>query len=394
LFLLHCMARIVVLGGGFGGFYALKTLSSELKSEHEVTLIDRSDRFVYLPSLPYLISEKKSAEELTERYESIAKRYGADFIKGEVALIDLDARSIQLRDGREYDYDYLIIAAGATTEYYGIPGAEKTCPAWRLEDYNRMIEELRKLGEPRNVCVVGGGLTGLEVAGEMLEVLGPGRVTILEKMKILMPALNSPKAAEVAEKFLVSKGARIIKGNGVVRVDENELCLESGERVSCDMIIWAVGVRASPIELRGRVERVGRGGWIRVKPNLQLTNYENVYAIGDINHFAVDTDCAMKMAEEAILQGKLAARNIAAQIRGERSLLVHKPIFLSSKPKSLVSLGFDKAILVWDKKITFGRTPYMTKMFIETAVMRDIKGRVAGGLLTSIESTILKTISR
>jgi NADH dehydrogenase len=388
------MARVVVLGGGFGGFYALKTLSSELKGEHELILVDRSERFVYLPSLPYLISRKKSVEDLTERYESIAKRYGARFVRGEAARVDLDARRIELRDGRVLDYDFLIIAAGATTEYYGIPGAEKAYPAWRLEDYGRMIEELRKLGEPKNVCVVGGGLTGLEVAGELLEVLGPGRVTIVEKMQMLMPTLNNQRAAEIAERFLESKGARIVKGNGVARVNENELHLERGDRISCDMVIWAVGVRASPVEIQGRVERVGRGGWLRVKQNLQLTSYENVYAIGDINHFAVDSDCAMKMAEEAILQGKTAARNIAMQLRGGEPFLVHRPIFLNSRPKSLISLGFDRAILVWERRVSFGRTPYLTKMLIEAAVMRDVKGKVAGGLLTSLESSVLKTISR
>uniref|UniRef100_A0A7C1T6S7 FAD/NAD(P)-binding domain-containing protein n=1 Tax=Thermofilum pendens TaxID=2269 RepID=A0A7C1T6S7_THEPE len=388
------MARVIVLGGGFGGFYALKTLSSELGGEHEVILVDRNERFVYLPSLPYLISRKKGVEDLTERYVFIARRYGARFVKGEVARVDPDARRVELSDGRELEYDYLIIAAGATTEYYDIPGADKACPAWRLEDYSRMLEELRRLGEPRNVCIVGGGLTGLEVAGEMLEVLGPGRVTIVEKMRMLIPTLNNPRAAEVAERFLKAKGARIVKGDGVVRVNENELHLESGEKISCDMIVWAVGVRASPIEIQGRVEQVGRGRWLRVKPNLQLTNYENVYAIGDINHFAVDSDCAMKMAEEAILQGKLAARNIALQLKREKPLLAHKPIFLSSKPKSLISLGFDRAILVWEKRVAFGRTPYLTKMFIEAAVMRDIKGKVAGGLLTSLESSVLKTISR
>jgi len=382
------------LGGGFGGFYALKTLSGELRGEHEVILVDRSDRFVYLPSLPYLISGKKSVEDLTEGYESIVKRYGARFVKGEAARVDLDAKKIELRSGQELEFDYLVIAAGATTEYYGIPGAEKACPAWRLEDYSRMLEELVKLEDPKNICVVGGGLTGLEVAGELLEVLGPGKVVIVEKMQMLIPTLNNERAAEIAEKFLASKGAKIIKGNCVVRVDENELHLERGDKISCDMIVWTVGVRAAPIEIQGRVEQVGRGRWLRVKPNLQLTKYENIYAIGDINHFTTDSDCVMKMAEEAILQGKLAAKNIALQVKGEKPSLVHKPIFLASKPKSLISLGFDRAILVWERRVSFGRTPYLAKMFIEAAVMRDIKGRAAGSLLTSLESSVLKTISR
>lgn len=385
------MTRILIVGGGFGGYYAAKTLSSELGGRGEIVLIDKGDKFAYLPSLPYLLSGKKKTEEISEDYQAIAKRLRITFMKGEVSMVDVERKRLVLADGREEEYDYLVLAAGATTEYYGIPGSDLAVPAWRLEDYLRMLDMLKK--KPDRICVAGGGLTGVEVAGELVEVYGPGKVTLIEKMPNLLPTLNNLKAAEVAEKFLSSKGTSIVKGKGVVRVADGEVYVEGGEKIPCDLVIWSLGVRASPIEFTGKVERVGRGRWVVVKPNLQVPGYDNVYVIGDINHFAFDSDCAMKMAEEAILQGKTAAKNIALQIKGEKPSLTHKPIFLASKPKSLVSLGFNKAILVWERRVSFGRTPYVTKMMIESFVMRDIKGKIAGSFLTTMESKLLKTIS-
>ncbi|MEM0087759.1 MAG: FAD-dependent oxidoreductase, partial [Thermofilum sp.] len=149
------MTRILIVGGGFGGYYAAKTLSSELGDKGEIILVDKSDRFAYLPSLPYILSGKKKVEEISESYQAIARRLRVTFIRGEASLVDIERRKLVLADGREEEYDYLVLAAGATTEYYGIPGSELAVPAWRLEDYLRMIDVLRK--NPDRLCVAGGG---------------------------------------------------------------------------------------------------------------------------------------------------------------------------------------------------------------------------------------------
>jgi len=386
--------RIVVVGGGFGGFYALKTLSElGVTKRHEVTLIDRSPRFAYLPSLPYLLSKKKTVEDLTEPFEKITKRLGAKFIQGEFAGVSIRESTVVLGNGDRVPYDYLIIAVGATTEYYNIPGAEQTLASWRLEDYLRIQEELKKHEDKCRVCIAGGGLTGVEVAGELAEVLGGENVTIVEKMPYLMPTLNRPKASEIIEKFLSQKGVRIIKGNGVVEASSSHLKLEDSTTLDCDLVIWSLGVKAPSMAFDQPVKTVKRG-WIAVKPNLQLQDYTNIYAVGDINHFALDSDCAMKMAEEAILQGKTAAKNIAQQLEGKDPTYTHQPIFLASKPKSLVSVGYNTALMVWENRLLFGKMPYISKMLIETVVMRDIKGKIGGGTATKLESTLLRTISR
>lgn len=383
--------KIVVAGGGFGGFYALKTLSqSEVARQHELILIDSNDRFVYLPSLPYLLSSKKTINDITEPYEKIAKRLQVSFKKGVVASISVKNKQVILKSGESIDFDYLVLAVGAQIEYYDIPGAENTIPSWRLEHYLEMQKSLSP--NPENqICIIGGGLTGVEIAGELAEKYR-GRVTIVEKMPYILPTLNNIKASEIVENFLRSAGVNIIKGDGVKKVEDNAVFLESGRKLTCDTIIWCVGVRAPNINFDIPVETKGRG-WIVVNPSLQLKGLNEVYAIGDINHFTFDSDYAMKMAEEAILQGKTAAKNIIRQLQGKEPIYTHKPIFLASRPKCLCSVGFNKAIMVWENKILFGRAPYLSKMLIESVVMRDIKGKVGGGIATSLESTLLKTIS-
>jgi len=235
-------------------------------------------------------------------------------------------------------------------------------------------------------------LTGVEIAGELVEVLGGENVVIIEKMPFLMPTLNKPKASEVIEKFMAQKGFKIVKGNGVVEASRNHLKLEDSTVLNCDLVIWSVGVKAPTIFFDLPVKTVKRG-WIVVKPNLQLQDYPNVYAVGDINHFALDSDCTIKMAEEAILQGKTAAKNIALQLEGKNPIHTHKPIFLSSKPKSLVSVGFNTALMIWENKLLFGKMPYVSKMFIEN-IVRDIKSKIGGGTAAKLESILLRILSR
>ncbi|QOJ78396.1 FAD-dependent oxidoreductase [Infirmifilum lucidum] len=385
--------KVVVIGGGFGGFYAIKTLKQAGEpSSFEVTLIDKNDRFVYLPSLPYLLSGRKTVEDITEPFERISRRLGITFVRGEVEGVSLKNKQVLIKGGGAVEFDYLILSAGAQTEYYGIPGAENTVPSWRLEDYIELKKQVERNPEGQ-VCIAGGGLTGVEVAGELAEKLGKGKVVLVEKMPHLLPTLNSPKASEVVENFLRTSGVRVIKGDGVKGVNDNRLILESGSSLDCAVIVWAVGVRASNISFDVPVEVKGRG-WLVVNSKLQLKGFEDVYAVGDINHFDYNSDSVMKMAEEAILQGKTAAKNILRQLDGKDPAYEHKPIFLASRPKTLCSVGFNKAIMVWENKILFGRTPYISKMFIESIVMRDVKGKIGGGVATTLESKILRAISR
>ncbi len=386
------MARIVVVGGGFAGYSALKTLHKRGVTErHEVVLVDPSTHFVYLPSLPYLLTRKKSIDDITASLGDIARRLGATHVRDAVTHVDAESRRLHLESGEALSYDKLIICAGAQPEYYGVPGAETALPAWRLPHYLRIMDRLER-GAGR-IIVVGGGLTGVEVAGELLERLGPGNVTIIERMDHLLPFLNSRKASEIAWKFLHGKGLEIVLGAGVSSVEDGRgVVLDDGRRLEGDAVIWTVGIRASSISIEPEPQRKGRG-WLEVDDYLRVQGVKDIYAAGDASLFSVDGAYACKMAEEALLQGRTAAVNVALEIAGAKPAERHTPLFRTDRSRTLLSIGFNKGIAVWDSIVFSGGLPYTAKMLIESAVMRDVKGRMLGDLLTGMEVAFIKTLN-
>ncbi len=387
------MAEIVIIGGGFAGYSALKTLHKlGVTDKHNVLLVDPSPKFVYLPSLPYLLTRKKREEEISEPFSRIAERLGAQYLKDAVASVDAEKHVIALGEGEEIGYDKLIVTAGAKPEYYGIKGAESALPAWRLGHYYRILEKIEE--GAGSAIVVGGGLTGIEVAGELLEILGPGNVTLVEKMNLLLPALRHEKASRLAREFLEEKGVRIILGRGVAEVEKGRrVILEDGETLEADLVVWTVGIRAMEIPFTPPPQR-SRRGWLLVDEFMRVRGLRDVYAAGDIASVKVDDAYACKMAEEAILQGRVAARNVAAEISGEKPVAVHRPIFRSDRARTLFSMGFNRGVMVWDKIVHRGRLPFTAKMLIEKVVMSDIKGRPLGGVLSELEILFIKTLDK
>ncbi len=387
------MARIVVVGGGFAGYSAIKTLyKHRIPEKHEVILIDPSPHFVYLPSLPYLITGKKTVEDLTVSFKDITGRLSVEYIRGAAKSIDAESKEVLLEGGETISYDKLILCAGAQPEYYGVPGAETAIPAWRLSHYLRILERLKQ--GARKIIVVGGGLTGVEVAGELLERLGPGNITLVEKMDHLLPFLHNEKVSRIAENYLRDKGLNIILGSGVAGVEDGKIVrLEDGSLLEGDAAIWTVGIRASSLEIKPEPQRKGRG-WLEVDEYMRVKGVEDIYAAGDTALFSVDGAYACKMAEEAILQGKTAAHNVALELNGLKPQKRHQPIFRSDKSRTLLSMGFDNGIAVWDRIVFSGRLPYTAKMLIETVVMRDIRGKPLGGTLSSLEVLFIKTLNK
>ncbi len=386
------MARIVVVGGGFAGYSALKTFREKrLTDSHEIVLIDPSPRFVYLPSLPYLLSGKKSIDDISEPFSTIARRLGFNYVRGAVYRVVTADKKVHLEDGSTIAYDYLLITAGARPEFYNIPGADKTYAAWRLGHYIKLAEALR---EANSAAVIGGGLTGVEVAGELAEKLGPGNITIIEKMERLVPFLNNRRASEKARLFLEEKGLNVVTGKGVTMVEGGKkVVLEGGERLEADLVVWTVGIRAVRIEFDKEPERAGRG-WLKVDGQMRVIGLRDVYAAGDITAYKYNNGFSSKMAEEAILQGRVAALNIASKILGKGGGTEHKPIFTTERPKTLFSLGFNRGLLVWNRIVHFGRFPYTAKMTIEHIVMSDVKGRPLGSLLARLEVATIKLLNR
>ena len=281
-----------------------------------------------------------------------------------------------------------------TSSTIGVKGAEYSYPAYRIEDYERILGKLNKLKEEKDFCivVVGGGLTGVEVAGELGELYGE-KVVLVEKMKCLLPFLKNPEASKVSEEYLTKElGIRVITGAGVEKIEEKGVYLENGEYIPSDLTIWCTGIRASKIVFENDFPKKGRG-WIVVKKTLQVEGFNEVFAVGDINCFEVDGVYAMKMAEEAIVQAKVAVENIKRLIDDREKLLEHTPVFTTESPKTLLSLGKNFGLMVWGRKIVSGALPFKAKMLLEKIFISLAKDKPLAGAIMNMETKILKAVS-
>ncbi len=372
--------KIVLVGGGFAGVEAVIEYHKEkLEDLADIIWIDKNGRFEYLPALPELISEKVSVEDVTGDLEKFAAKFGVEFHRDTVEEVDLDGRTVKTKSGLTLDYDFLILAVGAEPTFFNIKGRENTYPAYHLDDYLKIIDALRELElskKPR-IVVVGAGLTGVEVAGELVDYVkkrsAVADIYVVEKVGKAVPFLGNEKASKLVEEYLKSRGVNFLFGKGVTEIKLDGVVLEDGYFLESNMVIWTAGVAPNSLVKNLNLPKKGRG-WVVVKPTIQVEGYEEVYAPGDINCAIFDSDVAMKMAEEAMLQAKVAITNIKRTIEG-KTLVKHRIAFSVRSPKSLISLGGNQAVLVYGRRFAHrGRLPYIIKkIYVEKRYMSRFK---------------------
>ena len=369
------MKHLVIIGGGFAGVAAVGAVAKErLTKNLEITWIDKKGIFEYLPSLPEIIAGRAGPEAFTADLGPLAKKVGVKLIRDEVKYVDLDSKVVKL-DKENIDYDFLILGVGAETSYFGVKGCEYAYPAYRVDDYMKIVEKLDKVSPGSRITIVGAGLTGLEVAGALIDYSKRTEknleISIVEKMKSVLPALGSERASAKAQRFLESKGVRFIIGSGVVEVKPDGVELENGAFLESAMVIWTAGLKPNTLAEKLNLPKKG-GGWVIVEPTVRVKGFEDVYAPGDVNCMIINGKIAMKMAEEAMFQAEVAVKNIRRHLEG-RKLISHRIRFPTDFPKSLVYMG-ERTLLVYGKRITYlGRFPYLIKRYIEWKEMRKLR---------------------
>lgn len=335
--------RVVIIGAGFGGLIAARTLARE---PVDITVIDRKNYHVFQPLLYQVATTMLSPGQVAGPIRGILRRYAnVDVLLGDVTGIDLDARAVQL-DGAQVSYDYLIVAAGAGHSYFGHPEWEPLAPGLKtiedaLEIRRRVLlaleiaerEGLTALDRPSGwdlpaFVVVGGGPTGVELAGALVNLtrtalrrnfrrIDPARVrvTLLEAGPRILPTFPEDLSRK-AEAQLRALGVEVRTSSPVTSVEPGAVRIGQTLLPSA-VTLWAAGVAASPLGhlLAGRVDRSGR---VTVNPDLTLPGHSDVYVIGDL---AVapgpDGKPLPGLAAVAVQQGKWAARNVGRDLRSE-----------------------------------------------------------------------------
>jgi len=337
----------VILGGGFGGLAAAKALA---RADIRVTLVDRHNYHLFQPLLYQVATATLSAGDIGAPIRWVLRRASnVRVLLGEARSVDVASRRVQLSDGDTLDYDYLIVATGARHAYFGHPEWEAYAPGLKTLDdallMRRRIllaferaereEDAARRGELLTFVLVGGGPTGVELAGTLAEITrqtlrddfkaidtARARIVVVEAGPSILSTFRAD-LRDAARRSLGRLGVEIREATRVVAIDEHGVDVESQggrERIAARTVLWAAGVAASPLvqTLGVPLDRAGRA---LVEPDLSIAGYPEVFVIGDASAFVHTRDgVPLPGVVQPATQGAAhAARTILRRIRGQAS---------------------------------------------------------------------------
>ena len=333
--------RVVVVGAGFGG---MATVSALRWADVDVLLIDRNGYNTFQPLLYQVATGGLNPGDVTYALRAFtAKQRNARFRQGTVVGIDTATKHVRLDDGDEIGYDYLVVATGVTANFFGIPGAAENSlliytRREALETRDHIFRGLERLATEEgkdgsaNVVVVGGGATGVEMAGTLAEMVsGALPVSYPEldntKIKVILVEM-APDVLTPFKKSLRSYSARALRRRGVelkleaavAEVTPDEVRLKDGTVIPTRTVIWATGVTAHPVVSTWGLPQ-GRAGRIVIGPDMRVKGFDDVFAIGDVGG---DPDNLLpQVAQPAIQQGIHVAETISRLLVGMGSTRFH-----------------------------------------------------------------------
>jgi len=334
------ISEVVIVGGGFAGIQAARRLANKPVN---VTLVDKHNFHTFLPLLYQVATAGLDPADVAYPIRTIfGKAENVRFRHGRVERVDHVGREVHLADGDVLPYDHLVLASGATANYFGIPGAaEHAMPLYTLADArklrNRLLLSLERAdakgperAEPLTFVVVGGGPTGVETAGAVIELL---QISIKRDRLRIDPATTkvilldvAPRvlngfpesASDYTEKTLIKKGVEVRLGQSVTEVDAGGVTLASGERIETTAIIWAAGVTTRGTMADESGADPGPGGRVSVTPDLSVVGHPNIWAAGDASAVptGVEDGICPQLAPVAIQSGRHVGDQILNVVNG------------------------------------------------------------------------------
>ena len=386
--------HVVILGGGFGGVLAARQLRS---APVRVTLIDRTNHHVFQPLLYQVATAGLAPSDITSPIRWMLRRQrNVTVLMAEVTAIDPRRRVVVVEGGeRELAYDYLVAATGARHSYFGHGEWEAHAPGLKsLEDaleirrrFLLAFEEAEKTDDAEErralltFVLVGGGPTGVELAGVMQEIARgmrrdfrridtrQTRVILLEGGSRVLPSFPESLSTR-AHQNLVELGVEVRVNALVTRVAPDAVWV-GDECITARTIFWAAGNEASPIgrSLGSRHDRAGR---VEVKPDLSVEGHPEVFVIGDLAIVKKDGKQVPAVAPAAMQMGTTAARNILRDLRGDPRVS-----FQYRNKGDLATIGRYKAIADFGKFHVTGRLAWWFWLFVHIMYLVGFRNRLS-----------------
>ncbi len=388
-------SKVVIIGGGFGGLEAAKRLSGK---DVQVTLIDKKNHHTFQPLLYQVATAVLSPGEIASPIRRILyKSKNVEVILGEAVGYDFEKRTVKMHDDSELSFDYLIVAAGARHSYFGHDEWEDTAPGLKtiedaLEIRRRVLlafefaeREAILTGkhEPLNFVVVGGGATGVELAGA---IAGIARQALAKDFKAINTKearvmlyegsdriLNSfsPELSARAKRDLEDLGVEVYLNSFVTDLKDGNV--KVGDNwVECDVAIWATGVAASFLgkELGAETDKAGR---VLVNDDLSVPNHKNIFVIGDMAHIQQENgNLVPGVAPAAQQMAQTACKNILHDLKNEK-----REDFKYWDKGSMATIGRNRAIVEAGRFKLTGFIAWLAWLFIHIITLIGFRNKLS-----------------
>ena len=348
--------RVVILGAGFGGL----TAAREMAGFADVTVVDRHNFQTFLPLLYQVSTAGLAADHVAHPIRGALRKTGVKFRMGSPISVDHKNKSVKLDSSEVLDFDYLVVALGSATADFGIPGVAEHALGMKSvneaiairAEVMRRFEDLCRFEDDTifSISVVGGGPTGVEMAGAFAELVrGPLkndqahaaahiRINLIEAGPRILP-MFSEKLSERAKKDLEKLGVTVHLNTAVKEIRPRKIEIKSGESIPSEITVWAAGVKGEPTGAKLNLPLINTR--IDVDKTLQVKHYPHIFAIGDIAGFMGENGRLLPMvAPVAMQQGRHVARQIQ-RIAKQQDLLPFKYI----DKGSMATIGRHKAIV-------------------------------------------------
>lgn len=386
-------AKVVIIGGGFGGLNAALGLK---KGVAEVVLLDRTNHHLFQPLLYQVASAVLSPSDIAVPIRAVLhKQKNTVVLMGEVVSIDKEQKQLSLANGMVVRYDYLVIAAGARHSYFGHDQWEAYAPGIKtLEDAlsirkNLLIsfekaercESVFEAERYLNFVVIGGGPTGVELAGAIAEIayrtmlrdfrrINPSKTKIflIEGADYLLPSY--PRNLSVrARRDLEKLGVHVICGRQVTNVTAEGVYL-GDELIRAENVIWAAGNQASPL-LKSLDTPLDRQGRVIVEPDLSVPGHPEIFVIGDAAHLEQEGSLVPGIAPAAIQEGKYVAKVIKSGLPKEQ-----RTPFRYHDKGQMATIGTNKAVAIIGKFRLTGYPAWLAWSLIHIAYLIGYRSRI------------------
>jgi NADH dehydrogenase len=315
--------RVVVLGAGYAGAGAVSKLEAELGADAELVWVSETDYHLVLHEAHRVIRDPSVRDKITIPVDDIKSR-STEFVHDSVEDIDTDDRVVELADGEDVDYDYLVVGIGSETATYGIDGmAEHPLTLKSLDDALEIHEQVKEAArdatreDPAQVVVGGAGLSGIQSAGEIAEFRdrhnAPIDVTLVEALPEIFPPGDSEIQGALRHR-LDDAGVNILTDDPITAATEDSLEFDERDGIDYDVFLWTGGV-TGPSEL-AEVDIDAEHNRLQAESTLQ-TDDERVFAVGDCSMISQGTDEAAPPTAQAAWQAAdVAAENVKRAIDG------------------------------------------------------------------------------